>query len=681
MKRFFQVLAFLTAIAFSFTPAYSSTRAIQIDIAVAGFVNPTTSEPVALGSVYFYEAGTTTAKNVWTEKEKTNAYTSYTLDGVGAAQLYGEGNYKIVIKDLEGATVDTLDNIRLRYPNYYIHTITQTYSQLSEDDFILVNTTGGDVTINCLTSASWEFPIKVRRVAGSNNIIIDPYGSETIDGAATLTISSDAIVEIIPYNSNLSTAGFRSSFADADNDTKIQVEESADEDKVRIDTGGTERVVVDSSGLDVVSGGILRAGTDIKDVTETLTNKTISAATLSGTTTNSGTISGGTVNPTTLQKGGVNVPTISETATLTNKTISGATLSNTTTNSGTVSGGTVNATTLQQGSVQALTASNPVTVSGKNFSQATTVTFTNTGDINFQRVITKLSPNLSTGYSTGDVIGVAESSQNCGEMYFYYAGSGSASNYLAFGLYGHGNDVRIDGSGNLGVGKTSSGAKLDVDGEVEGTSLDINGNSDFSGTVEIHDTLTLSKASGNGIVVTSDIDANGNQDLAGTLDIGSGTTRRVAPAGTFVNNASGSPNISNTSYDVDANLTESAWESFGPTSSGKDNIWSALDSVPTDAHFVILKVNFYSMETSGDTSTSYPTRIYARKNGSSEAADDDTMVAAGSAFANSAGNAETYGIQEFRCPVSSSSFDLEWYAAASTSVDIKIYLIGWGFNP
>ncbi|KKK64025.1 hypothetical protein LCGC14_2988360, partial [marine sediment metagenome] len=34
-----------------------------------------------------------------------------------------------------------------------------------------------------------------------------------------------------------------------DGDTKIQTEESADEDKIRFDTGGTERAILDSSGL------------------------------------------------------------------------------------------------------------------------------------------------------------------------------------------------------------------------------------------------------------------------------------------------------------------------------------------------------------------------------------------------------------------------------------------------
>ena len=35
---------------------------------------------------------------------------------------------------------------------------------------------------------------------------------------------------------------------DADNDTKVQVEESADEDKIRFDTAGTERMIVGSIG-------------------------------------------------------------------------------------------------------------------------------------------------------------------------------------------------------------------------------------------------------------------------------------------------------------------------------------------------------------------------------------------------------------------------------------------------
>jgi hypothetical protein len=50
---------------------------------------------------------------------------------------------------------------------------------------------------------------------------------------------------------------------DADSDTKIQVEESSDEDKIRFDTGGTERMVLDSGSLTVTPKIVSDAGIDI----------------------------------------------------------------------------------------------------------------------------------------------------------------------------------------------------------------------------------------------------------------------------------------------------------------------------------------------------------------------------------------------------------------------------------
>ena len=54
---------------------------------------------------------------------------------------------------------------------------------------------------------------------------------------------------------------------DADNDTKVQVEESSDEDKIRFDVGGTETAVLDADGFDVT--GNVRYSLDLNAQTGT----------------------------------------------------------------------------------------------------------------------------------------------------------------------------------------------------------------------------------------------------------------------------------------------------------------------------------------------------------------------------------------------------------------------------
>ena len=49
--------------------------------------------------------------------------------------------------------------------------------------------------------------------------------------------------------------GSASSIADTDSDTQIQVEESSDEDKLRFDTGGTERAIMDGNGIALTTNG------------------------------------------------------------------------------------------------------------------------------------------------------------------------------------------------------------------------------------------------------------------------------------------------------------------------------------------------------------------------------------------------------------------------------------------
>jgi len=54
-----------------------------------------------------------------------------------------------------------------------------------------------------------------------------------------------------PWTNSAAAGIIATDLMDADSDTKIQVEESADEDKIRFDAAGTERAVIDSSGLTV----------------------------------------------------------------------------------------------------------------------------------------------------------------------------------------------------------------------------------------------------------------------------------------------------------------------------------------------------------------------------------------------------------------------------------------------
>jgi cytoskeletal protein CcmA (bactofilin family) len=91
--------------------------------------------------------------------------------------------------------------------------------------------------------------------------VVQHKSTYSVSGS-TLTFStappSGVAVECIVINTNtISTASI---VQDADLDTKIQVEESSDEDKIRFDTGGTERAVIDSSGLSVTSGTINGVG-------------------------------------------------------------------------------------------------------------------------------------------------------------------------------------------------------------------------------------------------------------------------------------------------------------------------------------------------------------------------------------------------------------------------------------
>jgi len=91
-----------------------------------------------------------------------------------------------------------------------------------------------------------------------NGVTQEVTNTYTVSGT-TLTFneapaSGDKIQVRNFYSSNSVTVS-TSIIQDADNDTKIQAEESADEDVIRFDTGGTERLTISSTGQIVVTTG------------------------------------------------------------------------------------------------------------------------------------------------------------------------------------------------------------------------------------------------------------------------------------------------------------------------------------------------------------------------------------------------------------------------------------------
>jgi hypothetical protein len=166
-----------------------TTRALQFDVLLTPVHDYRTNSIASGYTVEFYAAGTTTAKNVWTEKEKTNPFTSRTLGSDGTVQVYGDGVYKILIKDADDTTVYTWDNVKCQANTFTVQSKSAAYTVTADDDLILVDTTAGDVTINLATVTGFTHPVQVKVTAGANNAVVTPSGTQTIDGAATDGIS------------------------------------------------------------------------------------------------------------------------------------------------------------------------------------------------------------------------------------------------------------------------------------------------------------------------------------------------------------------------------------------------------------------------------------------------------------------------------------------------------------
>lgn len=165
-------------------------RSVQIESLLAGLLDDN-GNPLAAGKVYTYEAGTSTPKTTWTDAAKTTPSTNpIILDAVGRADVYADGEYKLVIKTSADVLVSTHDGVKYRNPSSNVLTKISNYTATYDDDVILANAASGGITITLPSAVNAIYPLVVKKIDATANVVtIAASGGQTIDGSATITIS------------------------------------------------------------------------------------------------------------------------------------------------------------------------------------------------------------------------------------------------------------------------------------------------------------------------------------------------------------------------------------------------------------------------------------------------------------------------------------------------------------
>jgi hypothetical protein len=141
-----------------------------------------------------------------------------------AAQLHvkSAGNGEIEVERTSGALI----NLQAQSAAGYIGTDSNHLFGLKANGTVRLKiSTGGAISFN----DAFTFPT----ADGSANQVLKTDGSGNVSWATEAAVSANT------------------SISDTDGDTKIQVEESADEDKIRFDTAGVQRMVIDSNGVGI----------------------------------------------------------------------------------------------------------------------------------------------------------------------------------------------------------------------------------------------------------------------------------------------------------------------------------------------------------------------------------------------------------------------------------------------
>ena len=151
--------------------------------------------------------------------------------------------------------------------------------------------------------------------------------------------------------------------------------------------------------------------------------------------------------------------------------------------------------------------------------------------------------------------------------------------------------------------------------------------------------------------------------------------------GIMVSDADGSATMGGPAYNPQGIVAEDTFESFGPTDSGADNIWTALDDVPEDAHWIrvlfrLSGVRYFSEA----TSSAFYANMHARRYGSALSGSGDTLMAEIYGVGGNGIDGRDVCVIERTIPISNRMFDLMWAEDSISVLETSMRLVGCGYS-